>query len=127
MKPQKPKTKFVCCICGKSSETGPDLCSVNLHNFEVLKLNQKKNGYLGAFSKGTVHLSCIQKYLPNGKDEPGKCVVCRHSINGDSTPGLKLAIYVYRKRGCSAALDMHENCFKKIKSKSFPLIRLPEL
>jgi|688.fasta_scaffold17677_7 hypothetical protein len=115
--------KFVCLCCGQSSVNGPNLCSVNLHNFEALTENSKRNGYTGSFQSGAIHLKCIEPYFLKAEDAPECCMICERLIDATSEPALKLAVYVYRRRGCSAVLSVHDRCFANFKIKEFFLIR----
>ena len=119
---KKARTTYMCCLCGVFSETGPGLCAVNLHDFTTLELNEQKNWYGGSFQKGYAHLPCLEPYIPSDETDDNHCTVCRSSIRTSST-ALKLAVYVYRKRGCYSVIPMHEKCFRKIKHEQFPLIR----
>lgn len=124
--PKKARTTYMCCLCGIFSETGPGLCAVNFHDFKKLRLNELKNGYAGSFQKGYAHLPCLEKYLAFDETEGNKCVACCSLIKTPST-ALKLAVYVYRKRGCYSVIPIHEKCFRKIKQKQFPLLRLDDI
>lgn len=119
---KKARTTYMCCLCGIFSETGPGFCAVNLHDFKKLKLNEQKNGYAESFQKGYAHLSCLEKYMTSDETHENTCAACRSAIYDPST-ALKLAVYVYRKRGCYSVLSIHEKCFRKIKQEQFPLLR----
>ena len=123
---KKAPTTYMCFFCGVFSETGPGLCAVNLHNFKKLKLNELKNGYEESFQKGYAHLPCLENSIPSADTDESHCAVCRSSIRTPST-ALKLAVYVYRKRGCYSVIPIHEKCFRKIKHDQFPLLRLDSL
>ena len=116
------RTTYMCFLCGTFSETGPGFCAVNFHDFKKLKLNESKNGYAESFQKGYAHLSCLQQYISSGESDENSCAVCRSVIHQPST-ALKLAVYVYRKRGCYTVIPMHEKCFRKNKQEQFPLLR----
>lgn len=121
------KNKYVCMICGDASYPGPSICSVNLHDFEDLRLNEKKNGYLGVFQKGAAHYACLESYILKDASKLESCVVCDRAIDGVDCSAMKLAVYVYRKRGCAAVLSIHEKCFQQVKIENFPLVRLPPI
>ncbi len=119
---KKARTTYMCCLCGIFSETAPGLCAVNFYDFKKLKLNELKNGYAESFQNGYAHLPCLEKYLAFDETDENTCVTCRSVITNPST-ALKLAVYVYRKRGCYSVLPLHEKCFRKIKEEQFPLLR----
>ncbi|MDT7043608.1 hypothetical protein [Candidatus Nitronereus thalassa] len=119
---KKARTQYMCLLCGIFSETGPGFCAVNLHDFKQLKLNELKNGYAESFQKGYAHLSCLEQFIPSGESDENNCAVCRSVIHQPST-ALKLAVYVYRKRGCYTVIPIHEKCFRKIKQEQFHLLR----
>ncbi len=119
---KKARTTYMCFFCGKFSETCPGLCAVNLHDFKKLKLNELKNGYDESFQKGYAHLPCLEQYLDFDDIDEHHCGACRSVIQNPST-ALKLAVYVYRKRGCYSVIPIHEKCFLKIKQEQFPLLR----
>ena len=119
---KKARTTYMCFFCGIFSETGPGLCAVNLHDFKTLKLNEKKNGYEESFQKGYAHLPCLEQYLAFDEIDENMCAACRSVIQPPST-ALKLAVYVYRKRGCYSVMPIHEKCFRKIKHEQFPFLR----
>ena len=116
------RTKHMCLLCGEFSENGPGFCAVNLHQFDELQLNEKKNGYNGFFQKGAAHLRCLEQYFDLDHLDESTCAVC-HSGVSSRRSGLKLAVYVYRKRGCYCVASLHEKCFRNIKHTDFPLIR----
>ncbi len=121
----KQKNTFMCFLCGKFSETGPGLCSVNFHHCKALVLNEKKNGYIGWFQQGATHHSCIEQFLGKADREPETCVVCDKEIGRlGRIRCTKLAVYIYRKRGCAGVLNIHNKCFRKIKLKEFPFMKI---
>ena len=112
----------MCLVCGIFSETGPGLCAINLHDFKKLKLNELKNGYEESFQKGYAHLPCLEQHITFGETNEHNCAACRSVIKTPTT-AMKLAVYVYRKRGCHSVIPIHETCFRKIKHAEFPLLR----
>lgn len=120
----KSKTKSVCFLCGQASKVGPELCAVNLHDFVELRPSESQNGYLGFFQKGAAHVGCLTPYLTEADAKEGNCSVCRKSIDPAQRAAFKLAIYIYRKPGCSSVIAMHEDCLRSIKSEKFSLIRV---
>lgn len=121
MSREKPRVKFMCFLCGESSEKAPELCSVNFHKFGEMTLNSKKNAFTGYFQQGCAHVSCLEKYMAKTGLDPENCVVCGQSIKSSWSWAMKLAVYVYRKPGCASLLSIHNSCFKKIKVNEFAL------
>lgn len=120
--PSKEKTKYMCFICGKFEEAKPDFCSINFHNFKKLKLNEKGNAYDGWFLRGTAHLKCIEEYIEGGNEKA--CMFCKKEIKSIFKIGCsKMAVYVYRKRGCYGVFGLHDRCFKKVRHKDFFFIK----
>jgi len=114
------KTTYLCFLCGTDLEHGAGFCTVNFHSYRELVLNEKKNGYIGWHQRGAAHFSCVEQFLEKSTAQPDACVVCDKKIR--SLKGLrcsKLAVYVYRKRGCSGVLGMHDKCLRRIKVKEF--------
>lgn len=126
MPSSKKKNTYLCFLCGEFSESGPGFCSVNLHHFESLKLNDKKNGFKGAYQQGGAHQQCIEALLNAGNETT--CAVCKKPIsNSFLKRASKLAIYVFHKRGCASVIGVHDRCLKSIKSEKFPLIHTPKI
>lgn len=122
------KNKYLCLLCGGTSEVGPEFCSVNLHQFEPLTLNSKKNGFKGFFGQGGVHARCIEPFLQKSVGREGICVVCDKPITKSIFKGAsKLAIYIYRKKDCAGVISIHDRCFKKIKCQDFLFFKFPKV
>lgn len=119
---KKGRTTYMCFVCGIFSETGPGLCAINFHDFKKLRLNELKNGYAESFQKGYAHLPCLENNLSSDETDENNCASC-HSVIKTPSTALKLAVYVYRKRGCYSVIPLHEKCFRKIKHAEFPLLR----
>jgi len=49
---REQQNTFMCFICGGFSEKGPDLYSINFHQYGELELNEKQNGYKGFSQQG---------------------------------------------------------------------------
>ena len=118
------KVRFMCLICGRSSQAGAGFCSVNLHQYAKLKPNEKRTGYKGWFQQGGAHHSCIRGLLLASDKDPDRCAVCLKRITLSSQRrATKVAIYIYRKRGCAGIVSIHDACFKRIKSEAFPFLK----
>ena len=117
----KEKNKYMCCFCGEFSELNFNMCSVNIHKYGELTLNEKGNMYLGSTQQGYSHLTCFEKNFITEHDS--NCGHCNKSIK-ISLLAIKLAVYVYRKRGIYKLACCHSKCFKKIKHSSFPLFTI---
>lgn len=121
---RKQQNTFMCFICGGYSEKGPDLCSINFHQYGELELNEKRNGYKGFFQQRAAHASCLDPLLSGSEENPNRCAVCHKTIRSMLRRSTKLAVYRYRKRGCSHVISLHDSCLKGIKAKDFPLMKL---
>jgi hypothetical protein len=116
----KEKNKYMCCLCGEFSELNSNMCSVNIHEHCELALNEKGNMYLGSTQQGYSHLSCFQEKFK--ADSDSECALCNKPIKVKLL-AIKLAVYVYRKRGDYSLVSCHSRCFRKEKHSSFPLFK----
>jgi hypothetical protein len=96
---------------------------VNFHKRGELKLNEKKNAFIGFFQQGCAHVSCLKKYMAKAAGDTENCVVCAQSIKSRLSQAMKLAVYIYSKRGCASLLNIHNSCFAKIKATESALFR----
>lgn len=120
------KSNFGCLACEQQVQSGPGFCTVNFHYYRDLKLNEQQNGYLGSYLQAAAHLSCVEEFLEKGQRNAEDCVICNKRIGKlRSKISSKLAIYLYRKRGCYGIFSAHDSCLKKkVFQKNFAFVKL---
>lgn len=92
---------------------------MNFHKSGELTLKDTKTAFIGFFQQGCAHVSCLEKYIAKASRDTESCVVCAQSTKSRLSQAMKLAVYMYRKRGCASLLNIHNSCFNKIKVKEF--------
>ncbi len=125
---QSERNRYMCLFCGEFAQAGPGFASVNFHHFETLELNSKRTKYSFDFQMGGAHKECLSRYLANGEMGVHSCAVCNKRITSAQTNrATKIAVYEFRKKGCSALIGVHDKCFRTVKHSSFPFLKLPKL